>query len=232
MENDKKTVVHTGSETVVKAGSNSSPQQEAATPNPNPSSQDAASSETKVTNNKPRKKMGNTLGMLVAAAGVLIAILILNQFLSGPGQRTYKNARFGYEFAYPVSIVNANGMSEDGTSLSFASANQDFNIHADAGPNVDSETLQAWFDRERADVEHFRNARVIRSDAASFAIAATHQNVNYLHKVIFSCGGQIVNLIDINYPATADGIRAYQTLSEDILESFRAGRGADTPANC
>jgi serine/threonine protein kinase len=144
----------------------------------------------------------------------------------------YKNARFGYELVYPEGVLSAQAPPANGGGQSFASADGSFQVNSFASFNSDGSTPESFRAQLQADDPRFANARVTASNADGFSLLANDGSRVHGYIAVFTCGNQLVNVLEISFPATGPDFTRYRDLANRIITSFRPGQGEDTPPGC
>jgi serine/threonine protein kinase len=144
----------------------------------------------------------------------------------------YKNARFGYELAYPTGILVPDAPPQNGGGQSFTSPDGTFQVNSFASFNSDGATAESLRRQLQADNPLYRNARVTASGDDGFSLLANDANRVNGYVAIFTCGNQLLNVLEVSFPASGPSFATYRALANRITQSFRTGQGADSPTDC
>lgn len=145
---------------------------------------------------------------------------------------TYRNARFGYAFAYPADVLVADPPPANGGGQSFASRDGTFQVDTFASFNSDGSTPEGLLRQLQSDNSRYADARVTASDSGGFSLLSNDGNRIHGYVAIFTCGNQLLNVMEVGVPASGPNFETYRDLANRILESFRPGQGEDGPADC
>ena len=144
----------------------------------------------------------------------------------------YENARFGYTLSYPPQLLIAQEAPQNGGGQAFQTADGTFTVNSFASFNSDGSSPEQYRQQVQANDDRFRNARVSASNEEGFSLLANDGNRIDGYVAIFTCGNQILNVLDISLPATGPNAQNYRGVANQIIGSFRPGRGEDTPQDC
>jgi hypothetical protein len=135
----------------------------------------------------------------------------------------YVNERFGFSFSYPAAVFQPAHRSEAGDGEAFRAIEGDGRLLAGAFENDDGHTLESYrgFIRERSysgfEVSYAPRGRTW------FVLSGESGTQVFYEKVMFSCGGRVINSFALIYPIASK--RRFDAIVEGIENSFRPGRG-------
>ena len=183
-----------------------------------------------------------SLGVVVGSMRPLLATLIILLFLaplsareaSNPGWQSYRNERFGLSLSYPGEVFHIERTSDAGDGVVFAARGTDARMLVGAFPNRDRQTVAFYQDfvarKSYAGYQiHYRPR-----GNTWFVLSGEGDGKIFYEKVMFSCGGRVINSFALIYPAAER--RTFDPIVERVEDTFRAGtRGCEgaalTPTN-
>jgi hypothetical protein len=140
----------------------------------------------------------------------------------------YVNERYGFSFSYPAAVFQSKHISEAGDGEAFAAIEGDGRLLVGAFENVERHTVQSYraFVRERSysgfDVSYAPRGRTW------FVLSGESGTQVYYEKVMFSCGGRIINSFALIYPIASKQL--FDPIVEGVENTFRPGRGCQRDA--
>lgn len=146
------------------------------------------------------------------------------------GWTTYRNERFGFAFAYPNALFQpvppraGDGLSDPAAERSgqaFTSRDGHAFITAVAAPNATGGGPLAY--RARAIANSYARARITydRVEGDWFVVSGFKGRDIFYERVLFSCGGRVVNAWVATYPAAQRA--RYDPIVEALARNFRPG---------
>lgn len=142
----------------------------------------------------------------------------------------YENARFGYRLVYPGAWFEAGPESPRGDGRAFNTPDGRARIAVFGASNSEAMSLLEY----RATVLELQglDQELTYSPIGNtwFVLSGYQSDEIYYQKVMFSCGGRIINVLSIDFPA-AEKPR-FAPMIEKVEDRFRTGVGYDTPASC
>lgn len=115
--------------------------------------------------------------------------------IAEPDWVTYKNARYGFQFAHPSGLV-ASAEPTDGGGREFYTADGDFSVAAFGFFLVDNDSLEQRFKAELAELGF--TVTYQRKTASWYVISGVKGGTEYYHKIFVS--GKNGMSIEITYP--------------------------------
>jgi mannose-6-phosphate isomerase-like protein (cupin superfamily) len=152
------------------------------------------------------------------------APLSAQQVVSPGGWQSYRNERFGLSLSYPGEVFQLERTSEAGDGVVFRARGTDARMLVGALPN-----------RDRHTVATYQNLVARKSYAAYqihyrprgntwFVLSGEGDGRIFYEKIVFSCGGRLINSFALIYPA-ADR-QTFDPIVERVEDTFRAGTAA------
>jgi hypothetical protein len=134
----------------------------------------------------------------------------------------YFNERFGFSFRYPASIFAPERRSERGDGELFLARGEEARLLVGAFENTDGHTVASYMSFVRREsYAGFPVSYAPRGQAWFVLSGESSENVFY-EKVIFSCGGRIINSFALMYPVASK--RLFDPIVEGIENTFRPGQ--------
>ena len=156
----------------------------------------------------------------------LIILLFLTplsaqEALNPGGWQSYRNERFGLSLSYPGEVFQIERTSEAGDGVVFAARGTDARMLVGALPNRDRQTVASYQDfvarKSYADYRiHYRPR-----GNTWFVLSGEGDGKIFYEKVMFSCGGRLINSFALIYPAAQRQI--FDPIVERVEDTFRAG---------
>ena len=172
---------------------------------------------------------------LLATLIILLFLTPLSaqEALNPGGWQSYRNERFGLSLSYPSRVFQIERTSEAGDGVVFAARGTEARMLVGALPNRDRQTVASYQDfvaRKSYDYQiHYRP-----KGNTWFVLSGEGDGKIFYEKVVFSCGGRLINSFALVYPAAER--RIFDPIVERVEDTFRAGtRGCEgaalTPTN-
>ena len=121
---------------------------------------------------------------------------------------------------------------QNGGGQSFTSPDGTFQVTSFASFNSDGATPESLRRQLQADDPRYRNARVTASGDDGFSLLANDENRVNGYVAIFTCGNQLLNVLEVSFPASGPNFATHRDLANRITQSFRPGQGEDGPTDC
>ena len=147
---------------------------------------------------------------------------------------SYRNERFGLSLSYPGEVFQIEQTSKAGDGVVFAARGSEARMLVGALHNHDRHTITSYqqfvagrsYDGYSIDYRPKGNTWFVLSGEGSGKI--------FYEKVIFSCGGRLINSFALIYPSAERAV--FDPIVERIEDTFRAGQsecpqGATLPAD-
>jgi hypothetical protein len=143
---------------------------------------------------------------------------------------TYKNERFGYSLYYPSKIFLPGELPDNGGGQTFTTEDDSAKIVVFA--TLNSEKFSPAEYRKTILEEFGGYDRMDYSPTGQtwFVLSGFRGENIYYQKVMFSCGGRVINALSITFPTVDKPF--YEPLIEAMEDRFRPGRGVESPPGC
>ncbi len=144
---------------------------------------------------------------------------------------TYKNPRFGFELRYPSDVFTPGEPPANGDGLAFTSRDGAAKIVTFAAFNNEGFTPKSYRAQLMAEYrDRYQLLDYQPQGRTWFVLSGYRGDSVFYEKVMFSCGGDIINVLAISYPRAEEAF--YNPIVEIIEDGFRPGRGLDGTAKC
>jgi len=139
----------------------------------------------------------------------------------GASWQPYRNERFGLSLSYPADVFQIERTSEAGDGVVFVARGVDARLLVGALPNSDRQTPASYQEfiarRSYADYQiHYRPR-----GSNWFVLSGEGNGKIFYEKVMFSCGGRLINSFALMYPA--DQRHIFDPIVERVEDTFRPG---------
>ena len=146
------------------------------------------------------------------------------------GWVTYVNDELGYNFYYPSTFFEPQAIATETRAKTFLSPDKRAKIVVSAVENDEGFTLAGYRAAILGEFGGYEQLDYSPKGQSWFVLSGYRGENIYYQKVLFSCGGRIINVFSVTFP-TAD--RAfYEGLVEVMEDNFRPGPGKNTPVGC
>ena len=139
------------------------------------------------------------------------------------GWRLYENARFGYRAHYPDFLIPGEE-SENGDGRQFLSNDGHVKLIVFAAYNVENMGLDEYRSTLLKQFKGHDNIGYGPRGNSWFVLSGLRGDNIYYEKVLFACGGSIINAFALTYPQ--DRKLAFDSIVTGIEKSFRSSSGA------
>jgi hypothetical protein len=137
------------------------------------------------------------------------------------GWASYRNERFGVTLQYPAAIFEREQTSETGDGVLFTTADERAKLLVGALDNLDAHSPRSY--QRYIERESYPGLRVDYAPVGHTwaVLSGTRGDTMVYEKVMFSCGGRVINSFAMTYPITERDF--YDPIVEEIEDSFRPG---------
>jgi len=140
----------------------------------------------------------------------------------------YVNDRFGFSFHYPAEVFKPERTSERGDGEIFVGAGGEARLLVGAFENSDGHTVTSYMNFIRRDSYSKYSVSYAPRGQTWFVLSGENSQNVFYEKVMFSCGGRIINSFALMYPVTAKNV--FDPIVEGIENSFRPGQSCSSHA--
>ena len=146
------------------------------------------------------------------------------------GWQSYRNERFGLSLSYPGEVFQIERTSEAGDGVVFRARGTDARMLVGALPNRDRHTVATYQDLVARKSYAAYQIHYRPRGNTWFVLSGEGDGKIFYEKVVFSCGGRLINSFALIYPA-ADR-QTFDPIVERVEDTFRAGTsGCDQGAD-
>ena len=137
------------------------------------------------------------------------------------GWQSYRNERFGLSLSYPGEVFQIERTSEAGDGVVFAARGTDARMLVGALPNRDCQTVVSYQDFVARKSYAVYQIHYRPRGNTWFVLSGEGDGKIFYEKVVFSCGGRVINSFALIYPAAER--QTFDPIVERVEDTFRAG---------
>jgi hypothetical protein len=138
----------------------------------------------------------------------------------------YRNEAFGYSINYPADIFRLSEESQSNNSASFE-GNDGARLKLYAAVNDEGMSLREYRQTLLTKFSGYDNIDYGPIGQTWFVLSGTRNDMVYYQKIIFSCGGNVINAMAMEYPAAQK--RAFDAIVTGLEKTFKPGSGEACP---
>jgi hypothetical protein len=142
----------------------------------------------------------------------------------------YTNDRFGFRLVYPDRWFASQSESEDGDGSTFVSRDGRARLVVFGAHNAEGLSPQDYRTTLLDAFGGYDELTYSPVGRTWFVLSGYRGDDIYYQKVMFSCAGQIINVLSIRFPTSEKPV--YAPIIEAIEDRFRPGMGLETPRGC
>ena len=138
---------------------------------------------------------------------------------------TYRSERFGYSLLFPARVLELHSETPDGRGVELSSKDRSVRLKVVAADNSDNISIGEY---RAAILREFSGASQLQYGPMGqswFVLSGVRGNSIYYQKVLFACGGRIINAFALTYPERQR--REFDPLVTTIEKNFRSTTGPD-----
>ena len=152
---------------------------------------------------------------------LFLAPLSAQEALNPGGWQSYRNERFGLSLNYPGDVFQIERTSEAGDGVVFAARGADARMLVGALPNRDHQTIASY--QNLVARKSYAGYQIHYRPRGNtwFVLSGEGDGKIFYEKVMFSCGGRLINSFALIYPAAERHI--FDPIVERVEDTFRAG---------
>jgi hypothetical protein len=176
-------------------------------------------------------RTAGAIALLAFLSGAMAASAVpRHKEMTEDGWVAYKNDEFAYSLYYPSTFFEPQAIAAEGEIKTFLSPDKKAKIDVFGAVNDEGYTLASYRETVLNDFGGYDSLDYSPKGKTWFVLSGYRGETIYYQKVLFSCGGRIINAFSIRFP-TAD--RAfYEPLIELMEDRFRPGRDGDAVDGC
>ena len=137
--------------------------------------------------------------------------------------KSYRSERFGYRLLFPADLLSPPEESQNGEGVEFLSADGKTKLKVLAVENKDRITPEEY---RAGIIREFPQYGVIHYGPMGqswFVLSGMHGSSIYYQKIMFACGGRLINAFALTYPEEQK--RAYDAIVTTIEKNFHTASG-------
>lgn len=155
----------------------------------------------------------------------IFALAFLGCAPAGPAARgaaweSYRSPRFGYSLLFPADLLRLVSESSDGQNLEFASANGQTKLRVLTVINQDNVSPSEYRAQVIGGLRDYRAVKYGPMGGSWFVLSGVRGSNIFYQKVVFTCGGRIINAFAMTYPGAEK--RGFDPIVTAIEKNFRA----------
>jgi len=149
-------------------------------------------------------------------------------FAEGGGSvdwETYRSERFGFSLLYPANSLDRRSETPDGRGVEFVSSDGRARLKVIAADNADRVSLS---DYRSAILREFSQGNELTYGPMGqswFVLSGIRGDSIYYQKVLFACGGRVINAFALTYPEQER--RGFDPIVTTIEKNFHPTAGSD-----
>jgi len=153
------------------------------------------------------------------ALAIGVGLALLGSAAAAQDWHQYRNDRYGFTLQYPADLFVTERTAEAGDGQVFASSDDEARLLVGALPNDSGYTPVTY---QQYIAQHSYPSYQIdyrRTGGSWFALSGEGEGRIFYEKVMFTCGGRLINSFAMIYPSARRHI--YDPIVERIEDSFR-----------
>jgi hypothetical protein len=159
---------------------------------------------------------------LFASSAILLGLLSLGGRAQAEWQ-SYRSERFGYQFLYPADLLKLVMEAPDGQSLEFQSDDGQTKLKVLTTFNTDNVSPAEYRAEIIRTLPGYGGIDYGPRGSSWFVLSGVRGSSIYYQKVLFACGGRIINAFALTYPSAEK--REYDSIVTTIEKGFRSTSG-------
>jgi hypothetical protein len=136
---------------------------------------------------------------------------------------SYRSERFGYTLLFPADVFKPRGEPPHGDGFEFVSRDGGAKLKVFAAYNTDNMGLVEYRAAVLGNFESYDKMDYGPMGQSWFVLSGIRGDSIYYQKVLFSCGGRVINAFALTYPKQQK--REYDDIVTGIEKNFRTSSG-------
>jgi hypothetical protein len=136
---------------------------------------------------------------------------------------TYRNDRFGYTLTYPSSVFQPDKTSKDGGGQVFLNQQGNAKVVVNGAVNDEGFTPTEYRKTILKEFAGYDQLDYSPQGQTWFVLSGYRGDAIYYQKVMFSCGGKVINALSVTFPRAEKPF--YEGLVERMEDNFKPGSG-------
>jgi hypothetical protein len=138
----------------------------------------------------------------------------------GADWESYRSPRFGYSLLFPADLLRLVSESPDGQNLEFVSADGQTKLRVLTVINSDNVSPREYRAQVIGSLHDYRAIKYGPMGGSWFVLSGVRGPNIFYQKVVFACGGRIINAFAMTYPSAEK--RGFDPIVTTIEKNFRA----------
>ena len=174
---------------------------------------------------KNRPDVGNRAWRAIVAAVAMLGTLATTVPAEAQGWSVYRNERFGFSLSYPSAIFVVERTAEAGDGQVFSAPGSDARLLV--GALINEAGYNAARYQEYIAQQSYGQFTIgyRRLGTNWFVLSGERENQTFYEKVMFTCGGRLINSFALIYPT--DKRHIFDPIVERVEDTFRPGRDCE-----
>jgi hypothetical protein len=164
-----------------------------------------------------------SLIFVIMFGAVLVGATLEASAQSGQRWSSYKNERYGFVLSYPSSVFTPQPPPEKGDGQTFVSQDGRAKIVVYGTLNDERFSPQAYRETILKQFGGYDRMDYSPTGKTWFVLSGFRGENIYYQKVMFSCGGNVINALSVTFPRAEKPF--YENLIEVMEDSFKPGSG-------
>jgi hypothetical protein len=135
----------------------------------------------------------------------------------------YRSERFGYSLLFPADLLSPRGESQDGRGVEFLSEDGKTKLKVLTVENKERVTAEEYRATLMRDFPQYGAIHYGPMGQSWFVLSGMHESSIYYQKIMFACGGRLINAFALTYPEERKG--AYDAMVTKIEKNFHPASG-------
>ena len=152
---------------------------------------------------------------------LFLAPLGAQEAMNSGGWQSYRNERFGLSLSYPGKFFQVERTSKAGDGVVFVARGADARLLVGALPNRHRHTVATYQDFVARKSYAAYQIHYRPRGNTWFVLSGEGDGKIFYEKVVFSCGGRLINSFALIYPVADRQI--FDLIVERVEDTFRAG---------
>ena len=138
---------------------------------------------------------------------------------------TYRSERFGYSLLFPAGVLEQHSETPDGRGVELSSKNGLVRLKVLTADNADQISIGEYRATILRELSEGRQLQYGPMGHSWFVLSGVRGDSIYYQKVVFACGGRIINAFALTYPE--EQRREFDPVVTTIEKNFHPTAGPD-----
>jgi hypothetical protein len=169
---------------------------------------------------KRRSLSARALKILLPVLFVVALMSAQTAQAQGPASwASYKNERFGYTLSYPSNVFSRQPPADNGDGQSFLTADGRAKLVVFGAANRENFTPSKYRETILREFGGYDQMDYSPTGKTWFVLSGFRGENIYYQKVMFSCGGSVINVLSVTFPRAEK--KFYEGLVEVMEDNFK-----------